>query len=327
MGQKEVITVDAIKIVQNEDMPFYIFKMTAEDLLAISYFEPRELDRETGIQRNYNESRGKEIAEYIDSENSVLANNIIVSLKKECVEFKDGKLAMKRVKGAAFVIDGQHRLRAFTHVEKKDFELPVSAFVNLSLPDIAEIFVKINYYQKPVNKSLVYDLLGISGRIFPEFIESHKVTRVLNETVGSPWYGQIKMLGIGRGIITQATFINAMSSNKVLDKILKGIDTDTKIVILSSYFLAIKSLFPEQWCSKDSIISKSLGVHSFMKLFSFVFDSVAGKNDSFKVKDVWKFLTPLQEIDFQDSTIATLGGMKGVKNLSKIMGRKLGVAL
>lgn len=325
MSREDTILVDAIKIEQNNDMPFYIFKMTAKDLLSISYFVPRELDRETGIQRTFKESRGREIAEYIDSENSVLANNIIVSFKKGFLKFKDGKLEIAKKKDAAFVIDGQHRLRAFKYARKKDFELPVSAFDDLSWPDIAEIFVKINYYQKPVNKSLVYDLLGISSEIFPEYLESHNVTRILNETVGSPWFGQIKMLGIGKGIITQATFINAMSSNKVLDKTLMKIDTDTKTIILSNYFTAIKELFPEQWGNRDSIISKSLGVHSFMRLFSFVFESVAAKSNSFKVKDIKSFLTPLQQINFSEESIATLGGMKGVKTLSQIMENKLRV--
>lgn len=77
MSSEGKIKVNAVKIKQNE-RDFYLFKIKASDLLSIAYFNPREFDRETGIQRPFKESRSKEIADYIDSENSVLANNIII---------------------------------------------------------------------------------------------------------------------------------------------------------------------------------------------------------------------------------------------------------
>ncbi|MFW9879433.1 MAG: DGQHR domain-containing protein [Candidatus Thorarchaeota archaeon] len=321
------INVNAIKITQNE-REFYLFKIKARDLLDIAYFNPREIDRESGIQRPFKLRRSKEIAEYIDSEESVLANNIIVSIESKNLRYNAihsnrGKLSIRRKKGCAFVIDGQHRLRAFELTEKKDFELPISGFVDLSLAEIAEIFVKINYYQKPVNKSLVYDLLGISSDIFPDYVEFHEITERLNQTIGSPWFGLIKMLGIGKGIITQAAFITALEKNKILDTTLEKFSLDKKIIILSNYFEAIKELFPSYWGHRGSIISKTLGFNALVKIFPRIFEHIVSETNGFKTKDIYNFIEPLKRINFESEDITSLGGIKGVTTLAKLMEKRI----
>ncbi|CAG1023264.1 hypothetical protein DOJK_02200 [Patescibacteria group bacterium] len=322
MSSEGKIKVNAVKIKQNE-RDFYLFKIKASDLLSIAYFNPREIDRETGIQRPFKESRSKEIADYIDSENSVLANNIIVSLKGDAISFNNGCLEIQQDKDVAFIIDGQHRLRAFKYATKKEFELPISGFIDLSLAEIAEIFVKINYYQKPVSKSLVYDLLGISEDIFPEFVEAHKITKILNETIGSPWFDNIKMLGIGKGIITQAAFITALEANKILDDLLQDFSLEQKAKILSNYFTAIKQLFPEQWGYRGSIIAKTLSLNAFVRILPKVFKKITQETKGFKIEDIGKFMSPITKIHFESEQISSLGGMKGVQKLAQIMENKL----
>jgi DGQHR domain-containing protein len=312
------IRVQAIQVMQNE-REFFLFKISASDLLRIAYFNPREIDRESGIQRPYKATRSREIADYLEEEDSVLPNNIIVSLKKKCIKYNDGELEIQTQSDVAFVIDGQHRLRAFKYTDKPRFELPVSAFVDLSLAEIAEIFVKINYYQKPVSKSLVFDLLGISEDIFPEFVEAHRLTKTLNETMGSPWFDSIKMLGVGKGIITQASFITALESNKILDVHLRDYAIDQKVQILSNYFSAIKQLFPGKWGHRGSIIAKTLGFNAFVRLLPRVFETVVTQTKGFRIEDIKRTLTPLTRFDFEATEVSSLGGIKGVRTLTKMM--------
>lgn len=113
--------------------------MKASELLSISSFNPRELDRVTGVQRQFKRARSQEIADYIDEyEGSVIANNIIINIDESNihVQHKDGcvTLEINKLPNSSFIIDGQHRLRAFEKTDK-DFELPVSCFVNLTLAD------------------------------------------------------------------------------------------------------------------------------------------------------------------------------------------------
>lgn len=62
----------------------------------------------------------------------------------------------------AMVIDGQHRLFAFAEAapERLDDQLLCAVFIDLPPPMQATIFATINSTQKPVDKSLTYELFG-----------------------------------------------------------------------------------------------------------------------------------------------------------------------
>lgn len=62
----------------------------------------------------------------------------------------------------AMVIDGQHRLFAFAEAkpDRLDTELLCAVFIDLPPPMQATIFATINSTQKPVDKSLTYELFG-----------------------------------------------------------------------------------------------------------------------------------------------------------------------
>lgn len=62
----------------------------------------------------------------------------------------------------AAVIDGQHRLFAFTRALDKRREMPLicSIFLDLPKPYQAQLFATINSTQKPVDKSLTFELFG-----------------------------------------------------------------------------------------------------------------------------------------------------------------------
>ncbi len=63
----------------------------------------------------------------------------------------------------AAIIDGQHRLFAFAEVEEQkrlQMELLCSIYLDLPKPYQAQLFATINSTQKPVDKSLTYELFG-----------------------------------------------------------------------------------------------------------------------------------------------------------------------
>lgn len=70
----------------------------------------------------------------------------------------------------AMVIDGQHRLFAFAEAEpdRLDVELLCAVFIDLPPPMQATIFATINSTQKPVDKSLTYELFGYNVANEPE---------------------------------------------------------------------------------------------------------------------------------------------------------------
>lgn len=337
--------VAAIKIIQNEK-PLLIFSIPAKELIDISYFNPRELDREKGLQREFKPTRSKDIANYINSEEAVLANDIIINLEldryglglDEVYDDKSGQLNLAILRKAtqeesngkkiSFVIDGQHRLRAFsfTKTEKKNFPLIVVALINLSLAEVAELFVKINYYQKPVNKSLVFDLLGISERIFPQYYVLHNVVKLLNEDIASPFYGRIKMLGLGKGYISQATLVTAIEKYKI-EKVLEenGINPEEKVLynVIWNFFKAVEETFSTYW-GETKFLSKTVGIRALFAVLSKVLKKAIEEHKKFSVEYVNSVLKNIDQSIFEKPGITEMGGEKGVRSLSIEMTRGLG---
>jgi DGQHR domain-containing protein len=341
--------IPALKFEQNE-RNVLLFSIPAKDLISMSYFNPHEKDRETGIQRPYNKTRSKEIATYIDSDEAVLANNIIINFELEKLgltlpdvynedkhlldigriakEAHNGARKVKELQGkAAFVIDGQHRLRAFDYTRRKDFPLVVTALVDLSLAEVAEIFVKINYYQKPVNKSLVLDLLGISPSIFPQYYRLHNVVNKLNDDFESPFYGKIRMLGIGKGFISQASIIGAIQQYKV-EKVLRnvGVEPTEKVWydIIWNFFKAVSSVFSNLW-GEGRFLSKTVGIRALIKLMGDVIREFDRKGEEFSNSNVQKLL---RRIDKKVLVLAEKEGLIGEKGVRIFYDRlKIGLKL
>jgi DGQHR domain-containing protein len=69
--------------------------------------------------------------------------------------------------GVAQIIDGQHRMSGFENSSSDlKFDLPVTIFVDQLIPVQAEIFSTINGKQTRVTPSLVYDLFGMSQKLY-----------------------------------------------------------------------------------------------------------------------------------------------------------------
>src|SRR5690606_13459203 len=94
------------------------------------------------------------------------------------------------------------------------FQINVSIFVGIDLPEQAKIFATVNLAQTKVNKSLVYDLEALARKRNP-YKTCHHVAVALDSNEDSPLYQRIKRLGVatpGRAYepLTQASFVEAL---------------------------------------------------------------------------------------------------------------------
>ena len=121
------------------------------------------------MQRLTDQRRLREIARYIGGESAFFPNNLIVNFDQDVSASKVDSfsdlywLDIDVVPESAVIIDGQHRLLGIGQANI-DIELPVTAFVNISEPQQAAIFRDINFFQRKVNKSLMYDLFREGDR-------------------------------------------------------------------------------------------------------------------------------------------------------------------
>src|SRR6266849_6675661 len=143
----------------------YTFSISPEYLLKISYVSHRAKGKASDVttyQRMLNKSRLKSIREYI-TEDGIFPTNIVVNLDKNRLQFERihqestgeiengicGWLDIRPAYKSAWIIDGQHRLYAYSgHDRATKSRLSVLAFDGLAPSEQARIFIDINAKQK-----------------------------------------------------------------------------------------------------------------------------------------------------------------------------------
>lgn len=146
---------------------FYNFLMSPYDLMKIAYVSHKSADLDT-YQRMVKPARLKSIAAYID-DGGQFPTNIVINFKtKDPLQFNKhesfegstfGTLKLPGLYGAAWVIDGQHRLYGFSFAEKgENHMVPVLAYENMAAADEMQLFIDINSKQVKVSRGLLNEL-------------------------------------------------------------------------------------------------------------------------------------------------------------------------
>lgn len=145
----------------------YTFPMRVGDLLQIQYVAPRGISTEQGaVQRILNKKRINQIKNFVLDGNTFVNTFILNWTDTENLpKIKKDSLNIPLQGRRAQILDGQHRVAGLQEAvnnkpEIADTEVLVSLCINLKTPDAAKIFLNINSEQKPVPKSLIYDLFG-----------------------------------------------------------------------------------------------------------------------------------------------------------------------
>lgn len=269
---------------------------------------------ENGIQRRTQIDRIDEISAYIDNEDgyALFPSTVILC----CNEFDEdelddiisshegsiGEFKFPEEKTKFFIVDGQHRLAGLLSSSQEEFEMPITLFFNESLSNTSKIFSDINGKQKQVNRSVIYDLYqNIDEKSIDEERGYAQIIRKLNSDENSPLYKQIKMLGTGKGSISQAFILDAMKKAfREIDKTGKyDLDVQEKYVEVHRYFRAIQQTFQNYWPVKyndelggnsseigkaDNQIIKTNGIGAFFRIFPQVFQY--SKEYDVKYKDI-----------------------------------------
>ncbi len=157
----------------------YSFSISPEYLLKVSYVSHRAKGKASDIntyQRMLAKSRLNKIKDYI-SDDGIFPTNIILNFDRGRLFFQKikqeteldenldsgvlGWLDIKPAYKSAWIIDGQHRLFAYSGHEKAlKSKLSVLAFEGLKPSVQAELFIDINAKQKSVKQSLLQELFA-----------------------------------------------------------------------------------------------------------------------------------------------------------------------
>jgi len=172
------------------------------------------------------------------------------------------------------VLDGQHRLLALHALsqagENMNIEVPAVLFDSLDARQIVELFVTINAKHTRLNPSHIISLAG--RKLYPDANQAlaHDVIRSLNEDDTSPLHGEIKMLGTGRGRVSQAPLaeeivdfletVEKVGSSGKLQELRGG----AKRFFLN-YIKALSTTFPSAWAGRKYSIKTGAALRAFIR--------------------------------------------------------------
>jgi len=167
---------------------FFVTRIPARLLLDVAYSDRLKATKQSdgsyeldGSQRNIDEKRLAEIGQFINTPGeTAFPNSIILAanyqessgLIEEDEERKwkleagtdelVGVLEIPTDAKLAAIIDGQHRLFGFKYATQSNLDIPLlcAIYFDLPKPYQAFLFATVNANQRPVNKSLTYELFG-----------------------------------------------------------------------------------------------------------------------------------------------------------------------
>jgi len=346
----------------------------------ITDLETGVMSSDSGQQRRLNLERKKEIANYLnDSKNFAIFPNAIIAtcdlysdLGESLDDFKQlvqkpetigayldktetvgenflhtHTLYITKKTASLIIIDGQHRIEgiAASNINKENFEVLVTFILGVDRASIAKYFYTVNYYQKPVNKSLLYHLMGEFGTDLQEISYLHEIVIALNELDLSPFHNRIKMLGTkDRSVVledrakmnlSQAFLIDYMKYMIIWNSAKKNQNRMPKLLpifywyyknsdhvyilrFILRFFTAAQEAFPEIK-NPESPFGKTLGIGAMLYFMSDFFVKLAYTRnlfdnpkhlDDIRSKELVPLLKGIEQVksdDFPSSGAAGVG--------------------
>jgi DGQHR domain-containing protein len=186
-----------------------------------------------------------------------------------------GLLQIPEEHGVLRVLDGQHRLLALHALsqagENLGIEVPAVLFDTLDARQIVELFVTINAKHTRLNPSHIISLAGRKLYPDPNQALAHDVIRSLNEDDTSPLHGEVKMLGSGRGRVSQAPLAEEIVDLlETVEKVggaarIQELRQGAKRFFLN-YLKAVAGVFPTAWAGRKYSIKTGAALRAFIRV-------------------------------------------------------------
>jgi DGQHR domain-containing protein len=185
-----------------------------------------------------------------------------------------GILKVPEREGILRAIDGQHRLLALhADIERfggEPFTVPAVIFDRLPEDHVVQMFVTINAKHTRLNSS---HLVSLSGRQLyrdESLAAAHDVVRALNDREDSPLAGEIKLLGVGRGRISQAPLaqeLKKLFAGDAFGSGRKGDDfREEARRFFVNYLKQVAQLFNTAWNGRKYSIRSATALRAFIRV-------------------------------------------------------------
>ena len=186
-----------------------------------------------------------------------------------------GRLKVPEREGILRAIDGQHRLLAL-HADidrfgDEPFTVPAIIFDRVPEDHIVQMFVTINAKHTRLNAS---HLVSLSGRQLyrdEALAAAHDVVRAINDRDESPLYGEIKLLGVGKGRVCQAPLAQELKKLFADEAALGGARKSEQFreeskKFFVNYFKQVASIFESAWNGRKYSIKSATALRAFIRV-------------------------------------------------------------
>lgn len=228
------------------------------------------------------------------------------------------KLYIPKNKRICLIVDGQHRFYGLKkyfddlkiETDKKkvyNFEFITTILLGFDSYQVSQVFANVNFHQKPVNRSLYYDIFGASSNDKNEIQLAHYLVLHLQNNEDSPLKNMIKLLGKGYGLFSQAFFVEKVLihyySGGVWESLYEDFKNNGKTFLkiptfIKLYFNSIREHYPDCWPEKverdgelvyssfayDYILCKTTGMGAFLRLIKDIYPRTENINTNSKAE-------------------------------------------
>lgn len=189
-----------------------------------------------------------------------------------------GSLEIPDVGGVLRTLDGQHRVLAlYAYAAQQgmdsalaDLQIPAVIFDSLRPAHAVEMFVTINTKHTRLRPDLIVSLAG--RKLYPErrLATAHDIIRALNELEASPLHGQIRILGVGPGKLSQSPLAAEMDGLFTMFEAAGGraaeeFYADGKRFFVA-YFRQISKVFPAAWDGRKYSLKTGSAFRAFIRV-------------------------------------------------------------
>ncbi|MFF2819001.1 DGQHR domain-containing protein DpdB [Kitasatospora cineracea] len=303
----------ALRVHQHPTIPLYVFVLAAEEVdqvADVARISRDEAGKLIGYQRPEKKQHVKQILEYLDSDEVLFPNGLILALPST-VRFKSspgpsssdglstsGTLEIPLPNSSdeprpAWIVDGQQRSLALARTRHSRLPITVAGFVAEELDVQRDQFLRVNTVS-PLPTNLVSELLPEVATQLPTKLSARKLPSVLvnalNQDHDSPFRGLIKRASTtpaqkSAAVVTDNSLILAIeeslnSSAGILfpHRNLSNGTTDTAAIrnILITYWTAVQQTFPEAWgvIPNKSRLMHGVGIRSMGRLMDRIMANV-----------------------------------------------------
>ncbi|MCK9871177.1 DGQHR domain-containing protein [Nocardiopsis dassonvillei] len=279
-----VVKRRALRIQQHPTIPLYVFTLAAEEVnevADVARISRDEAGKLIGYQRPEKKQHVKQILEYLDSDEVLFPNGLILALPTS-VRFRaspgpassDGLATSGTLEiplpqtldepRPAWIVDGQQRSLALSRTRKNRLPVTVAGFVAEDLHTQRDQFLRVNTVS-PLPSNLVSELLPEVWTPLPAKLSARKLPSalvdVMNQDNDSPFRGMIKRASTrpekrGQAVIADNSLsvaieesLNSSAGILFLHRNLSNNTTDTASIrrLLIVYWTAVRDTFPEAW--------------------------------------------------------------------------------